>query len=83
MTLEEMKSVAQIALPLLVAIVIPYFRKINAQLQELNKQMALSGASLEYLMREVERMRDRQHKTDNAVQKVSLIQERCSHCNGD
>ena len=77
-SLSEVKDVAQIIMPLLVVLVIPYFKQINTELKELNKQMALSGASLEYLMREFEKLRDRQHKTDNVVQKVSLEHEICA-----
>jgi hypothetical protein len=82
-SLSEVKDVAQIIMPLLVVLVIPYFKQINTELKELNKQMALSGASLEYLMREVEKMRDRQHKTENVVQRVALVQDRCRSCNED
>lgn len=78
---NDVKSIAQIAMPVLIAIVIPYFRRINQQLQELNKQMALNSASMEYITKELEKLRDRQHRTDSVVQKVALVQERCKTCN--
>jgi uncharacterized protein YoxC len=83
MPLDEIKSIAQIAMPVLVAVIIPYFRKMNTQLQELNKQMALNSATLCIITKELDRMRDKQEEMSADLQEVSVTQKRCRACSGD
>jgi uncharacterized protein YoxC len=82
MSLDEIKSIAQIAMPLLVAVIIPYFKKMNSQLQELNKQMALNSATLGIITKELDRMRDKQEEMGAEIQEVSITQKRCPSCQG-
>lgn len=81
--INDVKSVAQIAMPILVALIIPYFRSINRQLQELNKQMALSSASMSYLTKQVDSQEERLSETEKKVHEVALVQDRCRSCNPD
>jgi uncharacterized protein YoxC len=81
-SIEEIKAVAQILMPILVAVIIPYFKKMNSQLQELNKQMALNSATLSIITKELDRMRDKQEEMSTEIQEVSITQKRCPSCQG-
>jgi hypothetical protein len=82
-SIEEIKAVAQILMPILVAVIIPYFKKMNSQLQELNKQMALNSATLGIITKELDRVRDKQEEMGAELQEVSVTQKRCRTCSGD